>query len=125
MQPNTPGEKVQYMVNKFMNFRKNEVQKLADNPKLNMGDVTAVNLTMIQGGVQKNVVPSEMKLTFDIRVAIDVDHDAFDNMISKWCEEAGGGITVNYLMKDPKVPITRIDSSNLFWVAFENAVNEL
>lgn len=81
MQENSTGEKVQFMINKFMDFRKNEMQKLKDNPKLNFGDVTAVNLTMINGGVQSNVVPSEMRITFDIRVAIDVDFDAFDKQV--------------------------------------------
>lgn len=81
MQENSTGEKVQYMINKFMEFRKKEMQKLKDNPKLTMGDVTAVNLTMITGGVQPNVVPSEMRITFDIRLAIDVDHDAFDKQV--------------------------------------------
>lgn len=81
MQENSTGEKVQFMMNKFMDFRKNEMQKLKDNPKLNFGDVTAVNLTMINGGVQSNVVPSEMRITFDIRVAIDVDFDAFDKQV--------------------------------------------
>lgn len=81
MQENSTGEKVQFMINKFMEFRKNEMDKLKNNPNLKMGDVTAVNLTMIEGGTQTNVVPPEMRVTFDIRVAIDVDHDAFDRQV--------------------------------------------
>lgn len=78
MQENSAGEKVQYMLNKFMDFRKQEMDKLKNNPELKMGDVTAVNLTMLKGGLQTNIVPSEMRITFDIRLAIDVDHDAFE-----------------------------------------------
>lgn len=69
------------MLNKFMELRKNELKKLKDNPQLNQGDVTAVNLTMLKGGLQTNVVPSEMSLIFDIRCAIDVDHDAFEQQV--------------------------------------------
>lgn len=64
-----------------MEFRKQESQKLKDNPKLMMGDVTAVNLTMLKGGLQSNVVPAELSVTFDIRLAIDVDIDAFDKQV--------------------------------------------
>lgn len=78
---NTPGEKVYYMLDKMMQLRQREAQKLKDNPKLTPGDVTTVNLTMLEGGLQSNVVPSEMRLTFDLRLAIDVDHDAFEEQV--------------------------------------------
>ncbi|XP_055303616.1 aminoacylase-1-like isoform X2 [Sitodiplosis mosellana] len=125
IQENTPGEKVQYMLNKLMELRKIESQKLKDNPELKMGDVTAINLTMMKGGLQTNVVPSEMSLTFDIRLAIDVDHDAFEQQIKGWCAEAGGGITIKPILKDAEASITKTDHSNPFWVAFEDAVKEL
>lgn len=82
MQENTAGEKVQFMLNKFMDFRKQEMNKLKNNPALGMGDVTAINLTMLRGGLQNNIVPSEMRITFDIRLAIDVDHDAFEKQVN-------------------------------------------
>lgn len=75
------GEKVQYMINKLMDLRKSEAEKLKQNPKLKMGDVTAINLTMMKGGVQLNVVPAEMSITFDIRLAIDVDHNDFEQQV--------------------------------------------
>lgn len=78
---NTPGEKVHYMLDKMMQLRQREAQRLKDDPKLTPGDITTVNLTMLQGGLQSNVVPAEMRLTFDIRLAIDVDHDAFDQQV--------------------------------------------
>lgn len=62
-------------------FRSNEVKKLANNPELTLGDVTTVNLTMLNGGVQGNVVPPEAKLVFDVRVAIDVDHKALGEQV--------------------------------------------
>lgn len=81
MQENSSGEKVQYMLNKFMDLRKCELNKLKDNPELKVGDVSAINLTMLKGGMQTNCVPAVMNLTFDIRLAIDVDHDAFEQQV--------------------------------------------
>lgn len=49
---NTPGEKIHYIINKFMNLRKIESEKLENNPELDIGDVTTVNLTMLSGGSQ-------------------------------------------------------------------------
>lgn len=79
----SPGQKVNYMLNKMMQLREHEAQKLKDNPKLTQGDVTTVNLTMLEGGLQSNVVPNVMTITFDIRLAIDVDHDEFDEQVWK------------------------------------------
>ena len=40
-----------------------------------LGDVTTVNLTGLEGGVQQNVVPSEFIAKFDIRVSPKTDMD--------------------------------------------------
>lgn len=48
----TPGEKLHYIIDKFMKFRNGEINKLENNPELALGDVTSVNLTMIKGGTQ-------------------------------------------------------------------------
>lgn len=78
---NTAGEKVGYILNKFHEFRALEVRKLEGNPALTIGDVTTVNLTRLNGGVQTNVVPNLMKISFDVRLAIDVSHSEFENMV--------------------------------------------
>lgn len=49
---NTPGEKIHYLIDKFMNMRKIESAKLENNPELDLGEVTTVNLTMLSGGAQ-------------------------------------------------------------------------
>lgn len=45
---NTAGEKVSYILNKFFEFRREQQQKLLDDPTLTLGDVTTVNLTQLQ-----------------------------------------------------------------------------
>lgn len=46
---NTPGEKVYYMLDKMMQLRQREAQRLKDNPKLTPGDITTLNLTYLEG----------------------------------------------------------------------------
>lgn len=48
----TAGEKLSGIIDKFMNFRKGEAAKLENNPEIDIGDVTTVNLTMVWGGTQ-------------------------------------------------------------------------
>lgn len=45
--------------------------------------------------------------------------------IEKWSQEAGGGIKIIYEKKDKKAPITKTDSTNPYWVAFESAIKEM
>lgn len=70
-----------------MELRDIEENKLENNSNLSIGDVTTVNLTMINGGVQNNVVPGELTIVFDIRLTVDVDQDEFDRMVMKISSE--------------------------------------
>lgn len=78
---NTPGEKLSFVVNKFMELRKEELRKF-NELKYPYGNVTSINLTILKGGVLRNVVPAEFSATFDIRLAAHVDVDAFEQMVS-------------------------------------------
>ncbi|KAG6465907.1 hypothetical protein O3G_MSEX015487 [Manduca sexta] len=107
-----------------MKLRAEEKRKL-DERNLWFGDVTTINLTQLEGGVQVNVLPESLSASFDIRIATDVDHDEFEEMILRWCKEAGQDVTLEYLVKNPQVNNTKIDDSNLFWVAIKKAANEM
>ncbi|KAM8703846.1 hypothetical protein ACLKA7_008470 [Drosophila subpalustris] len=122
--PNTAGEKLNYIVNKMMEYRASQV-KLLKEKKLFFGDVTTVNLTQISGGVQNNVVPALLEVVFDLRIAIDVDLEALEKQFRDWCEEAGSGVELIFERKDDFVPPTKIGSSIPFWAAFEKSMNEL
>lgn len=52
LSPNTVGHKVQYMINKMMDFRASQVMRLQLNPDLSPSDVTSINLTMMNSSVQ-------------------------------------------------------------------------
>ncbi|XP_055588181.1 aminoacylase-1-like [Uranotaenia lowii] len=122
---NTAGEKARLLIDRMMDFRKHEETRLANNSKLFIGDVTTVNLTMMSGGVQSNVVPPELMLCFDIRVSLDPGATAMEEKIEQWCQEAGGGIRIEYGEKDPELQPTKLDKSNPFWVAFKRSINAM
>lgn len=73
---------MRHILDQVFDYRTEQAEKLKNNPELTIGDVTTVNLTIIKGGLQSNVVPSELRALFDCRLAIDVDHDAFEAMVS-------------------------------------------
>lgn len=122
---NTAGEKLRYVIDKFMDLRQKEKDVLESNPKLTIGDVTTINLTQVYGGVQSNVVPEKLTAVFDIRIAVTVDHVEFENMIKQWLKEAGDGVTYEFEQRNPCVPNTKMDNSNPFWVAFKSAADKM
>lgn len=95
---NTPGKKVQFLINKFMELRDVEEGKLEANKNLSIGDVTTINLSMMSGGVQNNVVPGEFRVVFDIRLATDVDHDEFYRMVKLNGKAEGEGSSVHSIV---------------------------
>uniref|UniRef100_A0A1B6L173 N-acyl-aliphatic-L-amino acid amidohydrolase n=2 Tax=Graphocephala atropunctata TaxID=36148 RepID=A0A1B6L173_9HEMI len=122
---NTAGEKIAVVIEKFMARRAEEKKKLKDNPNLTVGDVTTINLTTLEGGVQANVVPPELSVGFDCRLSVDTDHKEFENWISDICQSAGEGITVEYNQKFDHVEPTRLNSSNPWWTVFKAQADEL
>ncbi|XP_045474119.1 aminoacylase-1-like [Harmonia axyridis] len=122
---NTPGEKVAHILKRFYEFRKTQQKLLKDNPTWTIGDVTTINCTMMSGGVQSNVVPPEMIIVIDCRMPVTIDIQKWEETIHKWCAEAGSDIYITYSQKQPQVPVTKLDDSNPFWVAFKAATDEL
>lgn len=107
-----------------MNWREYEKIRMI-NCNLGAGDVTSVNLTMLDGGCQVNVVPPELTVSFDIRLSIQIDSTAIEQTVKKWCEEAGEGITLEFLKKDPFIQPTIIDANNPWWVTFKKECDKM
>ncbi len=51
-------ERLVGVINRFLKFRAEQEKILNSDKSLRLGDVTTVNLTMLEGGVQFNVVPA-------------------------------------------------------------------
>jgi len=120
---NTAAEKLQKVINKFLAFREEQKLKLESDPNLSLGDVTTVNLNLLQGGVQVNVVPAEFVMSFDIRVSPTTDYIALKKQFESWVEETGSKAEwVQYF--DDKA-MTATDDSNPWWTAFSSGLKDL
>lgn len=75
------GEKLNKLLTKLYEFRAEESRKL-NELKHPYGNVTTINLTILKGGVQTNLIPAELSATFDMRVSANADLDEFENQVS-------------------------------------------
>lgn len=76
----TAAEKLNYVIDKFLQLRSIESRKLYEF-NLPYGNVTTINLTVLKGGIKSNVVPPVMSAVFDIRLPMYEDFDAFERMV--------------------------------------------
>lgn len=90
-----------------------------------MGFRIANILKYFQGGVQLNVIPSKLSAIFALRVAIDVNLTQLRNTIEEWCHEAGDGVTCNELTFETDQIATKLDDSNMWWLAFKEASSKM
>ncbi|XP_047002828.1 aminoacylase-1-like [Schistocerca americana] len=123
--PGTPGEKLRVVLDRFMDFRQEELDKLQQDPNLWMADVTSTNLTIVEGGSALNVIPPEMSAVFDLRINPLMDFDKLEEKIWQWCSDAGEGVELEFLAKQDKVPTTLIGADNKWWTAFQKATEKL
>lgn len=120
--PNTAGEKLQKVINAFLKYRTEQELKLKENEDIRLGDVTSVNLTILEGGVQFNVVPSELSVGFDIRITPTQDLGEFEEMIKGWCKAAGKDVVYEFRQKDMCQNITCVeDGKSVWWDTFSEA----
>lgn len=78
----TAAGKLNYVVNKFMEFRTNELRKLTEQ-NYPYENVTAINLTIMKGGLKTNVVPPEMSAYFDMRLALNADWNEYEQRVNR------------------------------------------
>jgi len=117
----TAAEKLHLVIGKFLDFRQQEKSRLEASPNLTLGDVTTVNLTKIEGGVQVNVVPLELTAYFDIRVTPTTDLDEMEKQIYEWCKEAGSDVQLEFLQILKDQTLTSTEPGNVWWDAFSSA----
>lgn len=120
----TAAEKLQSVLNSFLEYRGQELDRLKTCKTCQMlGDVTTVNLTGVEGGVQHNVVPDEFKAKFDIRVSPKTDMEDLEKKIDTWVKEAGENVTYEFVQKG-RPSETRIGDKSPWWVAFSGACKD-
>ncbi|KFW89595.1 Aminoacylase-1, partial [Phalacrocorax carbo] len=122
---NTAAEKMHKVISSFLAFRESEKQRLKSDSSLTLGDVTSLNLTMLEGGVSFNVVPSEMAASFDIRIPPTMDLKAFEEQVAAWCQAAGDGVTYEFHQKCMDQHITSTAESDPWWKAFSGVCRDM
>ncbi|KGL83712.1 Aminoacylase-1, partial [Tinamus guttatus] len=122
---NTAAEKMHKVITSFLAFRESEKQRLKSDTGLTLGDVTSLNLTMLEGGVSFNVVPSEMTVGFDVRIPPTVDLKAFEEQVAAWCHAAGDGVTYEFIQKCMDQNITSTEESDPWWKAFSGVCRDM
>lgn len=71
------------------------------------------------------MIPPEFVMVIDCRIPVTVDIAQWEATINKWCKEAGEGVTITYEQKQPQVPVTKLDNTNDYWIAFKQATDKL
>ncbi|CAI5449067.1 unnamed protein product [Caenorhabditis angaria] len=135
---NTAIEKLQRLISSVSEFRNEQKTLLASNPEFTTGDVTTSNMTIINGGVQVNVIPEKFEAFIDIRVTPRQELDEVKSRIDKWIKDAGEGVTYEFMQSSNPAdkstyefkqysnfksisPHTREDP---FWSAIEDTLNK-
>lgn len=121
---NTAAEKARYMINKMLDYREVQRKRLEENSDLSLGDVNTINLTMMNGGVQANVVPDKLILTFDVRITPTSDLKEFEDMIRQWMSEAGPGLEMIFIQKMMDQSITSVDESDMWYGPLKKAFDK-
>ncbi|CAG8593399.1 4524_t:CDS:2 [Ambispora leptoticha] len=112
------------IINRFLEFRASQERQLeinvhADGRKYSLGDVSSVNLTILQAGVQHNVIPQEAKAGFDIRVSPHFDLPRFKQIIEEFVYTEPDA-ELEYVQYHGDNSLTAIDDSNVWWVVFRD-----
>ena len=121
---NTAASKVQYLMNKLLNFREKQKKIFENDDNLTLGEVITCNLTYMSGGVQINVVPNEFIVGFDIRLTPTTNLNDFEKKIHQWITEAGGGIDIHYEQKFTDQTLTSVALEDPWFQAFMRAANK-
>ncbi|KAG0316978.1 adenylate cyclase [Podila horticola] len=121
----TAPSKLLKVIEKFMNLR-NEQEKLLeiglhhDGKRYTLGDVTTINLTFLQAGIQFNVIPMEASCGFDIRVSPFFDMKEFQAKLEGFVASQPG-VKMEFVNGHFDNTLTAIDESNIWWSVFSDA----
>lgn len=121
----TAGESMHILLEKIYDFRRSQEKLLKDNPNLELGNVTTINVTKMSGGKQRNVLPAFIEITVDIRMALDVDLNEFEAMITDWTKACKRKVDIEFPTKEPYCAPTKVDETNIYWVGIKQALDEM
>ncbi|OLY77581.1 Aminoacylase-1 [Smittium mucronatum] len=121
----TAIEKLLPIINELMLLRETQLSKLKKIGGImlfNQGQVTSVNLTMLEGGKQPNVVPATFSATFDIRITPLLDLAEFYKYLEDLAEKNECDIEFHY--RDEPNKSLKITETNPFMVEIKSACSK-
>uniref|UniRef100_A0AC35TJ74 N-acyl-aliphatic-L-amino acid amidohydrolase n=1 Tax=Rhabditophanes sp. KR3021 TaxID=114890 RepID=A0AC35TJ74_9BILA len=121
---NTAIAKFQFILNKALEYRSSQENKLKCNPEFTIGNVTSLNCTKVDGGFQINCVPETFELNMDIRVTPTEDLEMLEQMLYSWAAEAGNGsdVEIDFIQKSLPTGKPTFDRNNIFVNAFASSL---
>ncbi|EEY57477.1 aminoacylase-1, putative [Phytophthora infestans T30-4] len=140
---NTATSKIIDVCNKALAFRAEQEALLSadsgckhgDIKKRNLGDVTTVNLNMLQSGVSQdggkthalNVIPTEAVAGFDVRISPHMDLKKLKAMLDEWCSAEGLSWEFVSWWKNPlhEHYTTSVDDTNIWWTFFKEGCKDV
>ncbi|CAA92446.2 N-acyl-aliphatic-L-amino acid amidohydrolase [Caenorhabditis elegans] len=121
---NTAMEKLERFLASARKFRNEQKVVLESNPNLTLGDVTTLNVNIVNGGVQFNVIPEKFEAYVDMRLTPHEDFNKIREMLDQWAKNAGEGVTYEFSQYSDQKPISAHTRDNSFWAAFEDSLNQ-
>jgi aminoacylase len=120
----TAAEKIHYIMNKLLSIRK-EQKAILEKTGCDLGSVTSVNMTMLSGGLQANVVPPELSAVFDLRISPAWKLEDVRKLLDDLCVEAGPGVKFEFLQFSNITACTSPTSDNAWWTTFKETSDKL
>ncbi|PVV03843.1 hypothetical protein BB560_001654 [Smittium megazygosporum] len=121
---NTAVSKLVGLSSDLLQFREAEenklVQKYGEANQTNLGESTTLNITMIDGGVQANVVPENFSAVVDIRVNPHVQIDEFNNYLKDLTKKHD--VELQYIDTPRQGQMTDISEKNKYWVTLQKVL---
>jgi len=121
---NTAAEKARRLINRLLDYRAEQEALLAREPERGLGGVNTVNLTRMRGGLQANVVPDSLTLTFDIRLTPTTNLQEWERGLAGWLEEAGTGLRIVWLQKMTDQSRTAVTPDDPWYGALHRAFSK-
>ncbi|XP_065168483.1 aminoacylase-1-like [Atheta coriaria] len=122
---NTAGEKMRVILDKLFDMREEQKKILENNPEMTIGDVLTLNLCILQGGKQSNVVPPEFWCSMDCRIPVTMNTKDLYKTFESWCAAAGKDVTIVKEQFEEIIKPTELNDKNAYWVAMKQATDAL
>ncbi|ORZ29745.1 hypothetical protein BCR44DRAFT_61677 [Catenaria anguillulae PL171] len=125
--PDTAGPKLNKAIARLLAFRDQQEHLFktgthaATGKPYTLGDVTTLNLTLLSGGVQHNVLPTSLSAKFDIRITPNQKLADVRALIDDICAESG--CTWSFVQETKSNHVTPL-AGNPWWRALEAAAAE-